>query len=495
VTAHADRAELVAFADVNSSRIRSHNRWLEEMGHPAVAAYRAEAVAESTERAADWFTAMLDKERVDAVIVTSMDSTHEQYIVAALQAGRSVITEKPMTTTAQSCTRILVAAREARAKAREQGRPEPTVAVAFNYRYNPTHVKVRELLAGGEIGEIGSVHFEWLLDVRHGADYFRRWHRHQTNSGGLLVHKSSHHFDLVNWWLGSRPQQVFAQNRLFFYGPEAGGRHGYDRGYERAHGAPQAQGDPFALNLDRQPRMRELYFDAEVEDGYIRDRNVFAPGVTIADDMSVLVRYESGATMTYHLNAYAPWEGYRLMVNGSKGRLELEVVETAYVNPPAPAGSAAEPRSGEGRAASSAAAHGGSAVELRSGEGRAASSAAAHGGSAAQAGTIASLYPGHSGVENGWTKLTLHPYWQPARTVEIPEASQQAHGGGDARLTADLFAGSALHVDPLGRRATEVDGALALLTGLAGNASAETGRAYDVAELIDPELLKESARD
>jgi predicted dehydrogenase len=438
VTAHADRAQLVAFADLNSARIAAHNRWLGEIGHPPVAAYQAEN-----------FATMLDNERVDVVIVTSMDATHERYIVAALEAGRSVITEKPMTTSAESCTRILAVARSARAKANAAGEPAPTIAVAFNYRYNPTHVAVRELLAGGAIGEIGSVHFEWLLDVRHGADYFRRWHRDAANSGGLLVHKSSHHFDLVNWWLGARPARVYACNRLFFYGADAGRRHGYDRGYERASGSGAAQGDPFALNLDQQPRMRELYFEAEGEDGYIRDRSVFAPGVTIDDDMAVLVSYDSGATMTYHLNAYAPWEGYRLMVNGSQGRLELEVVETAYVDLPPTAGSGA------------------------------------------QAGTIASLYPGHSGIENGWTRMTLHPYWQPPSTVEMPEAMAEAHGGGDARLTADLFSGSALAVDPLGRRATEIDGALALLTGLAANASAKTGRAYDVAELIDPDLLKE----
>jgi len=437
VTAHAEQAELVAFVDVNLKRIAAHNRWLAELGHPAVPAYHA----------AD-FARMLDEQRVDTVIVTSMDVTHERYIVGALDAGRSVITEKPMTTTAESCTRILQAARRARERAAAAGTPAPTCAVAFNYRYNPTHVKVRELLAGGAIGAIGSVHFEWLLDVRHGADYFRRWHRDAANSGGLLVHKSSHHFDLVNWWLSARPTRVFAANRLFFYGP--GRSHGYDRGYERAYGSPAAQGDPFALDLDRQPRMRELYLETESEDGYIRDRSVFAPGVTIDDDMAVLVQYDSGATMTYHLHAYAPWEGYRLMVNGSRGRLELEVVETAYVAPP-----------GAGAAA-------------------------------ADAGTIASLYPGHSGVENGWTKLTLHPFWQPSSTVEIPEATQEAHGGGDARLTADLFSGSALTVDPLGRRATEVDGALALLTGLAANASSAAGRAYDVAELVDPDLLKES---
>ncbi|HEY7222630.1 MAG TPA: Gfo/Idh/MocA family oxidoreductase [Micromonosporaceae bacterium] len=438
VTAHADAAELVAFADVNLARIAAHNRWLAEIGHPAVPAYHAND-----------FGAMLAKERVDVVIVTSVDATHERYIVAALDAARSVITEKPMTTTAESGTRILLAARSARQRARAEGRPAPTVAVAFNYRYNPTHEKVRELLAEHVVGDVGSVHFEWLLDIRHGADYFRRWHRDVTNSGGLLVHKASHHFDLVNWWLAARPARVFAASRLFFYGDRAGDRHGYDRGYERAYGSPAAKGDPFALDLDRQPRMRELYRDAEGEDGYIRDRNVFAPGVSIHDDMAVLVRYDSGATMTYHLNAYAPWEGYRLMVNGSKGRLELEVVETAHVALPAE-------------------------------------------GASATAGTIASLYPGHSGIENGWTTLTVHPFWQKPYTVDIAEVTRDAHGGGDARLLADLFSGSALTVDPLGRRATEIDGALALLTGLAANASASAGRAYDVAKLIDPELLKES---
>ncbi len=49
--------------------------------------------------------------------------------------------------------------------------------------------------------------------------------------------------------------------------------------------------------------------------------------------MAVAVRYTSGATLTYHLTAYAPWEGYRLMVNGSLGRLELEVTESSHVDP------------------------------------------------------------------------------------------------------------------------------------------------------------------
>jgi predicted dehydrogenase len=428
---HAGTAELVAFADINPGRMETHNRWLGDIGQPPVPTYPAGE-----------FTAMLDKERVDAVLVTTVDATHDEYIVAALGAGRDVITEKPMTTDAQRALRILMA----------QRRSTGQVAVTFNYRYNPVHEEVRRRLSGGEIGEIGSVHFEWLLDVRHGADYFRRWHRDRANSGGLLVHKASHHFDLVNWWLGAQPVSVFALTRLFFYGPQAGQAHGYDRGYERAHGTPAAADDPFALDLAGNPRLRELYLDAEEHDGYVRDRNVFAPGVSIDDDMAVLVRYSTGATMSYHLTAYAPWEGYRLMVNGSRGRLELEVVESDFVSP-----DGARDVKGHENAAASASLHGAAAA-----------------------------------AEDGYTRLTVHPYWRKPYEVEFADLTRAGHGGADARMTAALFGPDALERDALGRQAGARDGALALLTGLAANESAATGRPVAVADLLDPALLKDT---
>lgn len=400
---HADTAELVGFADVNQARMDAHNRRLKQ----PVPTYRA-----------DRLRSMLERERVDELVVTSVDRTHAGHIVTALEAGCDVITEKPMTVDAESCRRILDTTE----------RTGKRVSVAFNYRFNPVHEAVRTLLAGGGIGEIGSVHFEWLLDVRHGADYFRRWHRDKANSGGLLVHKSGHHFDLVNWWLGAAPVEVYAAGRLFFYGPE-GRRHGYARDYDRAHGSPAADGDPFAVDLAGDPAMRELYLDAEGEDGYVRDRNVFAPGVSIEDDLAVLVRYDTGATMSYHLTAYAPWEGYRLMVNGSKGRLELEVVETDHVSPAA-------------------------AGTIKTGE----------------------------AIEQGSVTLTVRPFWAPPYEVPLPPRIRSGHGGADERMTAVLLGAA---TDPMHRSATARDGALALLTGLAANASLLNSKPIRVADLVD----------
>jgi predicted dehydrogenase len=402
---HPDRVELVALADTNQARMDAHNR--------------RRPVPVPTYHARDLAT-MLASEKVDQLLVTSVDRTHAGHIVTALEAGCDVITEKPMTVDAESARLILDAVE----------RTGHDVQVAFNYRFNPVHEVVRTLLAGGAVGEIGSVHFEWLLDVRHGADYFRRWHRDKANSGGLLVHKSGHHFDLVNWWLGAAPVEVYAQGRLFLYGPE-GKRHGYARDYERAHGSPAAKGDPFAIDLAASPRLTELYLDAEAEDGYFRDQNVFAPGVTIEDDMAVLVRYDTGATMTYHLTAYAPWEGYRLMVNGSRGRLELEVVENDHVSP-------------------------------------AATGSVKNGTEAAP--------------EEGSVTLTLRPYWKPPQAVELQPHDRGGHGGADRRMTAVLLGG---RTDPLARSATARDGASALLTGLAANRSQQTAGPVRVADLLD----------
>jgi hypothetical protein len=185
------------------------------------------------------------------------------------------------------------------------------------------------------------------------------------------------------------------------------------------------------------PRLKALYLDAEYADGYHRDRNVFAPGTDIEDDMAVLVRYATGASMSYHLTAYAPWEGYRVMFNGSRGRLELEVVESDHVSP-------------------------------------------------AVAGGVKGLFGADDAEERGWATLTLRRFWQPPREVPLPGWTRGGHGGADARMLAALLDGDVTEADELGRRATERDGARALLVGLAANESFTTGRPTRVADLLAP---------
>ena len=161
------------------------------------------------------FDKMMRETKPDALIVTTVDATHNEFIVKGMEYGADIITEKPMTTDEEKCQQILDAER----------RTGKQVKVTFNYRYSPHRQKLYEMLRSGVIGKVEAVDFHWYLDVYHGADYFRRWHRLRQNSGSLLVHKATHHFDLLNWWLESDPEEVFAYGRLDFYGKNNDFRH------------------------------------------------------------------------------------------------------------------------------------------------------------------------------------------------------------------------------------------------------------------------------
>ncbi|KAL2832514.1 hypothetical protein BDW59DRAFT_180981 [Aspergillus cavernicola] len=398
-------ASLVAFCDTNQTRMDYANSRLESLDHPQIPTFLASS-----------FDRMIAETHPDEVIVTTIDRTHNIYIIRALELGCNVITEKPMTIDAPRCREIFSAVERTNRKVR----------VTFNYRYAPHNTKIYELLSSGAIGEVNSVHFEWLLNTQHGADYFRRWHRDKRNSGGLLVHKSTHHFDLVNFWLRSRPETVVAMGDLKFYGKENAERRGETKFYSRAFGSENAVEDPFALHLDKNAQLKAMYLDAEKEDAYFRDQSVFSDGISIEDTMGVMVRYRSGAVLTYSLTAYAPWEGFRVMFNGTKGRLEVEVVEQSYVN---------------------------------------------SGGEQALEGALESR------------SILLRPLFGKPVEIEIPEGSG-GHGGGDPQLLNDLFGEVSEDGDPFRRAASHVDGALSILTGICANESIKTGQTVRVDDVF-----------
>ena len=115
----------------------------------------------------------------------------------------------------------------------------------------------------GVIGDVLSVDFHWLLDTVHGADYFRRWHANKANSGGLMVHKASHHFDLMNWWLSAVPVSVMANGKREFYTPRMAKRLGLQSHHERCHTCPEKGKCTFVLDLARNKNLKELYLDQE----------------------------------------------------------------------------------------------------------------------------------------------------------------------------------------------------------------------------------------
>lgn len=402
---YKETSELVGFCDVNRTRMEYANQILrKEFDYHEVDMYGI-----------DEFEKMILEKKPDTVIVTSIDRTHHKYIVKAMEMGCDVISEKPMTVDADKCQEIIDAIERTGKKLR----------VTFNYRYAPYNTKLRELIMNGTIGDVKQIHFEWLLNTVHGADYFRRWHRDKRNSGGLLVHKSTHHFDLVNFWLGSYPTEVFAHGDLKFYGRENAENRGVTKFYSRVHGSENAKGDPFALVMDDNETLENLYLKAEKDDGYVRDQSVFGDNISIEDTMNVLVKYKSGAQMSYSLNAFSPYEGFRVHMTGTKGRAELEVIESVYVNAQGPVG-----------------------VE---------------------------------GAVKG-KKIIVYPMFGESYKVPIEEGSG-GHGGGDTVLLNDIF--GTPEYDPFNRAASHIDGAMSILTGISANKSIATGMPVKPLTLVD----------
>ncbi|HHX64548.1 MAG TPA: Gfo/Idh/MocA family oxidoreductase [Chloroflexi bacterium] len=389
-----DVAELVALCDPNRHRMALAN---ERLG--------------TTIPAHTDFDAMLADARPDVIIVCTVDGTHHRYIIGALEAGCDVISEKPLTTTASRVHAILDAER----------RTGRRVTVSFNARYGAAAETLYRLLrVEGVIGRVLSADYTEYLDTAHGADYFRRWHRRMANSGGLLVHKATHHFDQLNWWLGAEPVEVFARGGLRFYGLTRAKRG--ERCLTCAHTATCE----FYLDLHADAGLEAMYLRAEGEDGYRRDACVFADEIDIVDTAAVVIRYADGVVVNYGLHAFSPYEGQRIGFNGTLGRLEVDLVDRY---------------------------HGADA------DGR------------------VRVLP-----FDGPPMIRVSPLF--GRPYDVPVEQREGGGGhsdADERIRQHLFRPGT--PDPLGQRADSRAGALAALIGIAANESMATGAPVRIADL------------
>jgi predicted dehydrogenase len=252
------------------------------------------------------FDAMLAEAKPDLIIVTTVDSTHDEFIVKGLRAGLDVVTEKPMTTDETKCQAILDAAEASKGE----------LIVALNYRYGIIFSRLKEHLLEEKIGRLTSIDFNWYLNTYHGASYFRRWHGLRAKGGTLLCHKAAHHFDLLNWWIDSEPVEVHAYGGLEHYG-----QNNPFRG-KRCMDCPHAEKCEFFWDMTKDERLMRLYHANEEYDGYIRDNCLWRKEIDIFDKMAVQIRYANDVQVSYSLTTYSPYEGFRVAFNGMRGRME-----------------------------------------------------------------------------------------------------------------------------------------------------------------------------
>lgn len=365
------------------------------------------------------FEKLVKERKPDLVIVTTKDSNHHEFIIKGLDMGCDVLTEKPMTTDEFKCQEIIDAER----------RSNKNLIVGFNYRWSPYMTKIKELLMEEKIGKVTSVDFNWYLNTYHGASYFRRWHGLRQAGGTLWVHKATHHFDLLNWWLDSDPEEVFAYGDLEHYGSNGPFRGNNCRDCEHTDKCA------FHWDITKNEFLTNLYTKNEHHDGYIRDNCLFREEINIYDKMSAQIKYANNVFVNYSLTTYSPFEGWRIAFNGTDGRLEAWQ-DIPYV---------------EEQDVSQAELH---AQEMNQNAG-----------------------------EINYKPLIAHNLWNDYERIMVGY-ERGGHGGGDKRLHDKIFVHPEKE-DPYERAAGVRDGAMSVLIGVAARNSIESGRLVRIAELTD----------
>ena len=402
----SDRAELVGILDVDRTRVEAFLGKIDA----SIPFYPARAIQR-----------MIKETRPDTLIVVGPDATHCTHIVAGLEAGCDVIAEKPMVIDCKQVRRVQEAERKS-------GR---RVRVAHNYRYTPTHKRLKRMILGGELGRIVNVEFTYNLDTWHGSSYYYRWNRMREMSGGLCIHKCCHHFDLINWWLGDVPEEVFAFGGLNYYGPNGALRPRDAQGNplppaEEKRQCPVFQkhyaekADPASNQIST--GWDEFGLSYDVQYPADKRRYIYDEEIQVEDTYSAAVRYRSGTTMAYSCNFCTPWEGYVLGINGTKGRVEI-----THRSDPDPTGKT---------------------------------------NPAADAGLI-----------------TFYPLFGGKQLIEIP-AVAGGHGGADFTIQNDLFSGVSQESQELELLAGSQAGAYAIAMGEAVWRSIASGRPVNIGKLL-----------
>ncbi len=374
------------------------------------------------------FEKMVNQTKPDLVIVTTKDSNHHEFIIKGLNMGCDVLTEKPLTIDETKAQAIIDAERKSKNK----------LIVGFNYRWSPYVTKVKELLMNNEIGELRSVDFNWYLNTYHGASYFRRWHGLRQEGGTLWVHKATHHFDLLNWWINSDPAEVFAYGDLEYYG-----ENGPFRG-DKCRTCNHKSECEFYWDITKNKHMMDLYVNNEKYDGYIRDNCLFRKEINIYDKMSAQVKYENNVVLNYSLTTYSPYEGWRVKLNGTKGSIEAWL-DIPYLNN----------------------------VSID------------------QAEKHIKEMEQNSKDDVEIKPIIMHKLWNKDYETVNVSSETRGHGGGDKRLQDKIFKHPE-QKDPYQRAAGLRDGVMSAIIGIAARKSIESGNPIKIAELttLEPRKIK-----
>ena len=135
--------------------------------------------------------ALVEHDDLDAVVICTPNSLHEEMAIAALEAGKDVFVERPLATTSAGAARVVEAAERA----------DRVLVVGMPHRFRPGVVALRSFVAGGELGEVYAVRGSWMTRPVPSARPTWR-HDREVAGGGALVDLGVPALDLCLWLIG-----------------------------------------------------------------------------------------------------------------------------------------------------------------------------------------------------------------------------------------------------------------------------------------------------
>ncbi|MBT4820175.1 MAG: Gfo/Idh/MocA family oxidoreductase, partial [Lentisphaerae bacterium] len=226
---------------------------------------------------------LLEQPGIDAVFVTTPDYWHEEHALAALDAGKAIYLEKPMTITTAGCDRVLE-------KARANGLK---LFLGHNMRHMSFVQEMKKLIENGAIGEVKA---GWCRHfVAYGGDaYFKDWHAERSKATSMLLQKGAHDIDVLHWLCGGYSRRVTALGNLTVYNQ-----------IEDRHD-PSERGDA-SWRLENWPPLSQKGMNPVID----------------VEDLSMMnMELDNGVLCSYQQCHYSPdgWRNYTII--GTEGRVE-----------------------------------------------------------------------------------------------------------------------------------------------------------------------------
>ena len=230
---------------------------------------------------------------IDLLFLTASERVRTGLFEKAVATGAHIFTDKGLSNDIGGCRKIVDAM-----KALRKGQQ---VFMGFNMRYHPEMMTARQILAEGRLGRVLFIHYLEALRFKHGSSFYRRFHRDVRNSGGLLITKACHDFDLMGYFVDSRPSRVFCTQEKIMFGKGGPEAREFCQTCDRTH---ECDFDPLKLEDSRRKKARYervwVGNNRVTSDGYMRDACVWRGDTELRDLSTVLIDYENCARAYCH---------------------------------------------------------------------------------------------------------------------------------------------------------------------------------------------------